>query len=362
MFPDLQYWLAISEFQKFGPARWKRLLNFFPNCQAAWEADTGTLIHAGIDENLAAEFTHWRGGVNPEKVLADLEKEKVQVITIKDENYPKLLKEIHDPPALLYYKGTLPTDEFLLGVVGTRKISPYGRQAVDAIVAPLARAGLTIVSGLALGIDAAAHEATIREGGKTIAVLGHGLADECLYPSSHRYLANQVIEHGCLMSEYPLRLPPLQYNFPVRNRIISGLSLGVLVIEATEDSGSLITARHALEQNREVFAVPGNIFQDTAFGPNNLIKMGAKMVTSAEDVLETLNLKELKTTLETREIVPDTPTEAKILEHLNREPIHIDQLVAQSGLETSLISSTLTLMEMKGMVRHLGGMQYVLAH
>lgn len=359
---DLPYWLAISEFQKFGPARWKKLLNYFPNCEEVWRADGNTLIQAGIDENLAQEFVGWRPTIDPQKELADLEKEKVQVITINDENYPKLLKQIYDPPALLYYKGTLPTDEFLLGVVGTRKISPYGRQVVEAIVAPLAKTGLTIVSGLALGIDAAAHEVTVREGGKTVAVLGSGLAEECLYPSSHRYLANQIMEHGCLLSEYPLRMPPLQYNFPVRNRIIAGLSLGVLVIEATEDSGSLITARHALEQNREVFAVPGNIFQETAFGPNNLIKMGAKVTLSPEDILETLNLKELKTTLETREIVPETPTEAKILEHLNREPIHIDQLVAQSGLETSLISSTLTLMEMKGMVRHLGGMQYVLSH
>lgn len=361
MQPDLKYWLALNEFQKFGPVRFKKLLNFFPNCEEVWHTDINTLTQAGIEQNVAEEFSIWRSGINPDEEIKQLKEEGVEIVTILDDDYPSLLKEIYSPPPLLYYKGTLPKNEFALAVVGTRKISPYGRQVVESIVAPLAKAGLTIVSGLALGIDAAAHEITLREHGKTVAVLGAGLARECLYPTLHRRLADEIVKNGCLISEYPLRMPPLQHHFPVRNRIISGLALGTLIIEATEDSGSLITARHALEQNREVFAVPGNIFQENSIGPNNLLKMGAKVVTSAEDVLEALNLKELKTTLATREIIPDTPTEAKIIEHLNETPIHVDQLIVSTGLDTSLITSTLTMMEMKGMVRHLGGMQYVLA-
>ncbi|MDP3244689.1 MAG: DNA-processing protein DprA [bacterium] len=358
---DLPYWVALNEFQKFGAARFKKLLNFFPDCQEVWQADLSLLLQAGLEQNLAEEFVGWRGGVEPDKEYEALAKEKVEVITIKDAVYPHLLKEIYDPPPVLYYKGVLPADDFNLAVVGTRKISAYGRQAAETIVAPLARAGLTIVSGMALGIDAAVHEITLREKGKTVAVLGCGLAQECLYPAVHRQLAARIAANGCLMSEYPLFTQPLQYHFPFRNRIISGLSLGTLVVEATEDSGSLITAKHALEQNRELFAVPGDIFKEGALGPNNLLKMGARVVTCADDVLEALNLKDLKTHLEVREIIPDTPTEAKILDFLKDEPMHIDELIAVTGLKTSLTASTLTLMEMKGMVRHIGGMQYVLA-
>jgi DNA processing protein len=362
MQPDIKYWVALNEFQKFGPIRFKKLLNFFPDCLTIWQASSEELIKAGIEENLAQEFVIWREGINPEEKWENLEKENIQVVTIKDNEYPTLLKEIYDPPPLLYFKGHLPKNEFNLGVVGTRKMSLYGQQVVEKIVRPLAKAGLTIVSGLALGIDASAHRAAIEENGETVAILGSGLAEEVIYPSTHRQLAKEIIEHGCLISEFPLHMAPLQHHFPFRNRLISGLSLGVLVIEATEDSGSLITAHHALEQNRELFAVPGDIFKETSIGPNRLIKMGAQAVTSAEDILEALNLRKLKTHLETREFLPTNPTEEKILAHLSKTPLHIDELVAATGLETSLVSSTLTLMEMKGMVRHLGGMHYVIAH
>lgn len=358
---DLKYWLAINEFQKIGPARFKKLAKFFPDMQSAWQASSNALIQAGLEPNIVEEFVGWRQGVNPEQEWENLEKENVKVINLLDPSYPHLLKEIYDAPPLLYYKGILPENDYILAVVGARKMSAYGRQVVDAIVAPLAKAGLTIASGLAMGIDALAHEAALRENGKTIAVLGCGLAKECLYPAIHRHLAELITENGCLVSEYPLFTPPLQHHFPFRNRIISGLSLGTLVIEAAEDSGSLITAKHTLDQNRELFAIPGDIFQENSRGPNNLLRLGARVVTSAEDVLENLNLKELESFLENKEIIPDTPTEAKILEFLSGAPLHVDQLILQSGLETSLVVSTLTLMEMKGMVRHLGGMCYVLA-
>lgn len=358
---DLKYWLAINEFQKFGPIRWQKLIKFFPNMEEVWRTDFNLIMQAGIESHLAEEFTAWRGAVNPNEKIKELEKENIKAVTILDNEYPALLKEIPNPPPLLYYKGDLPQNEFSLAVVGTRKITPYGKQALEQLVRPLAKAGLTIVSGLALGIDGYAHQITLEENGKTVAVLASGLSSECLYPGTHRHLAGRITANGCLMTEFPLHMPPLQHNFPYRNRVISGLSLGALIIEATEDSGSLITARHALEQNREVFAVPGDIFQETSIGPNNLLKMGARVVTQAEDILEILNLKELKETLQTREIAPDTATEAKILEHLSKSPVHIDQIIKATGVKTSEVSSALTLMEMKGMVRHLGGMQYVLA-
>ena len=238
----------------------------------------------------------------------------------------------------------------------------YGRQIVEQIVRPLARAGLTIVSGLALGIDALAHTATLNEQGVTIAVLGGGCDRASIYPASNQALAQRLVESGgALISEYPPKTLAMPFHFPHRNRIIAGMSRGTLVVEAAEDSGSLITARHALEQNREVFAVPGDITRDTSKGPNNLLKMGAHPVFSAEDILEALNLQELKATVEARKILPDDPVEEKILTHLGNEPIHIDELIQATTFDAAKLSSALTLMEMKGKVRHIGGMHYILA-
>ena len=226
----------------------------------------------------------------------------------------------------------------------------------------LTRAGLVIVSGLALGIDALAHESCLKFSGRTIAVLGSGLDETSIYPSHNRYLVNKIIDAGGLvLSEFPLGMEPLKHNFPLRNRVVSGLSRGVLVIEAPEDSGALITARNALEQNREVFAIPGSVYNSNSLGPNNLIKMGAKLVTNAEDVLEALDLSLVKEFVETKKIVPDSKEEAQVLQHLSHDSIHIDDLVRLTQLDTSVINSTLTLMEMKGRVRNLGGMQYVIA-
>lgn len=357
------YWVALNEFQKFGPIRWNKLLKFFPSMAEVWRASVLDLKQAGIEERLAEEFFEWRQDKNPEEFWQALEKEKVQVITIQDKEYPILLKEIYDPPPLLYFKGTLPDGEFNLAVVGTRKITPYGKQVLDFLLRPLIRNGLTIVSGLALGVDGLAHQITLEEKGKTVAILGGGLSSQTIYPGAHRFLAEEIVASGgCLLSEFPLYMPPLQHHFPYRNRLISGLSLGVLVIEATEDSGSLISAACALEQNREVFAVPGDIFQPTSFGTNNLLKMGAKVVTSAQDIFDALNLRDLKKQIETREIIPDTPEEEKILNFLDSTPRHIDEIIKGTKLKPADVSSTLTIMEMKGKVRHLGNMLYVRGH
>lgn len=330
--------------------------------EEAWNAPASYLQKIGLGEEITEEIIARRPLINPNQEWEKLEKEGIQVITIQDKDYSSLLKEIYDPPALLYYKGSFSKkDSFSLGVVGTRKASPYGLEVTPPIVRDLVRSGLVIVSGLALGIDALAHETTVKEGGRTIAVLGSGLDQQSIYPSPNRYLAQKIIESdGLIITEYPVGTLPLKQNFPARNRIISGLCLGTLVIEAPETSGALITARDALEQNREVFAVPGSIYNPFSVGPNELIKKGAKLVNSAQDILETLNL-QTSFLPEKKEIKPDSEEEAKLLKILSGEPIHIDELVQKSNLETARVSSVLTMMEIKGKVRNLGNMNYVLA-
>ena len=363
MHDQAKYFIAFNQFhEKIGPARIKKLLGYFENLKNAWQASQPEMEEAGLETEIAQEVCSRRISINPEKELEKLAKEKLSVITILDENYPRLLKEIYDPPALLYIKGQIiPEDEKALAIVGTRNASAYGQQAAVYLTGQLAQTELTIVSGLARGIDTLAHLAALQNNGRTIAVIGSGLDMASIYPPSNRKLAEQIAHQGAVVSEYPLGSPALKHHFPARNRIISGLSLGTLVIEAPEKSGALLTARHALEQNREVFAVPGSIFSLTSNGPNNLIKLGAKLVTSVQDILEELNLKNLTEQIHVRQIIPDNEQEAKILDLLSDEPVHIDKIVDQTKMDTSKVNSAIALMEMKGKIRNLGGMNYVIA-
>ncbi len=359
---EKKYWVALNQFSKFGPRRFKKLLKYFQNAKQIFNAPLDELKKSGIEENIAQEFISTRLELNLDQLWENLIKENINIITIQDDAYSKLLKEIHNPPALLYYKGKLEDDEYSIGIVGTRKCTSYGKQVVDDLVKKLVNNNLTIVSGMALGIDTLAHSATLEAKGRTIAVLGTGLDKQSIYPTANKYLADKIIaEGGCVFSEFPLGTPPLKHHFPQRNRIISGLSLGTLVIEAGEKSGALITAFIALEQNREVFSVPGNIYSPVSAGPNKLIKLGAKTITNAEDIIESLNLNKATEYIKTKEIVGETEEEKKIIPHLNYEPKHVDELIRLTKLDTSTINSTLTIMEMKGMVKNLGGMQYVLA-
>jgi len=275
-----------------------------------------------------------------------------------DANYPFLLSKIFDPPSFLYYEGELPKeDEVLIAVVGSRACTPYGRQVAEEISYNLAKEGITIVSGLALGIDSVAHQAALTAGGKTIAVLGSGL--DVIYPPSHIKLAKEIIENeGALISEFSPGTPPLPHHFPLRNRIISGISQGTIVIEAGFKSGALITARSALEQGREVFAVPGSIYSLNSQGSNSLIKMGAHVVTNFLDVLDVLNLKP-KTKRKKKEIKCETKEEAILLALLGPEPVSIDKLHALSKLDIAVVTSTLVMLEIKGLVKNVGGARYI---
>ncbi len=357
---DLRYWVGFNIVQGIGPAKTRALLDHFGDLGAAWHASADALRAAGLDRRALANLLETRRTLDLEAEMARLERAGLRLITWESPDYPPLLAEIPDPPPLLYVKGELrPEDRWALAVVGTRRATAYGRQVTETLVGELARNRITIVSGLARGIDRHAHQAALAAGGRTIAVLGHGL--DQVYPPEHRRLAAQIVEAGALISEYPLGTRPEAGNFPPRNRIISGLSLGVLVVEAGLRSGALITADYAAEQGRDVFAVPGNITARSSRGTNRLIQDGAKMVLEARDILEELNMTMVAQHVEVQMALPENETEARLLSHLSMEPLHVDEIARDLALPIAEVSSTLALMELKGMVRQVGGMHYVLA-
>jgi DNA processing protein len=286
--------------------------------------------------------------------------ENIRKIALKDEEYPGLLKEVSGPPKELYIKGKiLPQDKVAVAIVGTRKYTNYGKQVAFDIGGKLARLGITIVSGLARGIDTFAHQAALEVNGRTIAVLGSGLDKASFFPPPNYCLGEKISQQGAVISEYPPGVHGTKFTFPERNRIISGLSLGVIVIEAPEKSGALITAALALDQNREVFAVPGPIYEKNSIGTNRLIKMGAKLVTDVEDILEELNLSHLLTTPK-KKIKPDNKEEEIILSILSLQPTHIDEIIKISKLPTGIVNSTLMILELKRTIRNLGKGNYII--
>ncbi len=336
----------------------RALLDHFGDLEAAWRADAAALQQAGLDKRALSSLTQTRRQLDLDAELDKLAQHHVQALTWDDSDYPPRLLQIPDPPPVLYVRGQLTAeDEWAVAVVGTRRASAYGKTVTQRLATDLAVNHVTLVSGLARGIDAEAHRAALQAGGRTIAVLGCGL--DLVYPPEHRNLAREIIENGALVSEYPLGTRPEASNFPPRNRIISGLSLGVLIVEAGLKSGALITADFAADQGRDVFAVPGNLFVRSSEGANRLIQDGAKLVTGAEDILEELNLMLVAEQAEVRAMAPETETEARLLQYLSMEPVHVDEIALQSGLLISEVTSNLALMELKGMVRQVGGMNYV---
>lgn len=278
-------------------------------------------------------------------------------ISSQDKNYPKLLKEIPSPPEVLYVRGIIKPEEYGLAIVGTRKPSRYGIEATEKIIGELARiSNLTIISGLATGIDTVAHTEALNKKLRTIAVLGTGLDKNSIFPPQNRNLAEKIVQAGgTVLSEYPEGTPGLPHHFPERNRIISGLSLGTLVVEAKEKSGALITARLAVEQNREVFALPGSIFSPNSFGPHLFIKKGAKLVTTAEDIIEELNIPKLLETRKEELKINLTKEESLIFDAVSNEPLGVDEIKEKTKFSTSGILSALTMLELKGLVKKIGG-------
>ncbi|HIE17679.1 MAG TPA: DNA-protecting protein DprA [Dehalococcoidia bacterium] len=357
---ELKYWISFTRIPGIGRVKISQLLDHFGSLDHAWKASPGELKKAGMDSKTVDTILNLRPRISPDIEMERLKQYKVEVLTCDSPMYPQRLKEVYDYPPLLYIRGNLlPEDECCLAVVGTRRATVYGRQVTEELVSDLARDGITIVSGLAKGIDSIAHRTALEVNGRTIAVFASGL--DIVYPAENATLARQIMEHGALISEYPLGTKPKADNFPRRNRIMSGLSLGVLVVEAGKNSGALITANQALEQNRDVFAVPGSIMSPASRGTNHLIQEGAKLVLSHLDILEELNLAIMAQQLEMKELLSVDETELVLLKQLSREPAHIDEICRNTTLTAALVSSTLAMMELKGMVKQLGGMNYVLA-
>jgi len=359
---DVKYWVGFNLVPGIGPARLNRLLEYFGDAETAWRAAALDLARAGLDRKSLQSLQAMRPKLDLDAEMARIEDAGAQVLTLQDEGYPRWLSHVDLPPPVLYVKGSyLPGDEWAVAVVGTRRAKSYGREVTRYLAGGLARNGITIVSGLARGIDSEAHGTALQAGGRTLAVLGCGI--DVVYPPENAGLSEKILASGALISEYPLGTKPDRRNFPPRNRIISGLTLGTLVTQAGEGSGALITAYFALEQGREVFAVPGSVLDRGCSGTNKLIQQGgAKLVTKVEDILEELNLTMVSEQAEVRAAVPKNQTEALLMRHLCEEPLHVDELQRAVGLPIGQVSGTLALMELKGLVRQTGGMSYVLAH
>ncbi|TET49253.1 MAG: DNA-protecting protein DprA [Anaerolineales bacterium] len=357
---NLRYWVGFNIVRGIGPARLRALLDHFGDVERAWNAGPAELREVGLDRRSLANLEAARASLDLDSELERAMAAGASVLTWESPTYPALLLEISAPPPVLYVKGGFTRDDaWAVSVVGTRRVSAYGRQVTRQLCGALARSGVTIVSGLARGVDGEAHRAALEAGGRTIAVLGCGV--DRIYPPEHRQLAEEIASSGAIVSDYPIGTAPEGGNFPPRNRIISGLSLGVLVTEAGRGSGALITADYAAEQGRDVFAVPGSILNRGSVGTNALIQDGAKVVVGAEDVLEELNLSMVAEQAEAREVLPADETEAALLSYLSAEPTHVDELRRRAELPIAQVTSTLALMELKGIVRQMGTMKYVVA-
>jgi len=355
---ELKYVHALNAVRRIGPGVLRSLKTYLGSMEAAWRADTQELATTGIPQKTIEAVCAARQSLNPDRLMEQLVRQNIWLITEEDPQYPPALKEIPSRPFALYGKGAIsfPALERTIAVVGTRRPTAYGREATELIARGLADAGFAIVSGLAVGIDTRAHEAALSTKTKTIAVIGSGLDEPSLFPQENRGLLRRILEGGgTAVSEYPPGAPALPEHFPQRNRIISGLSRGVVVIEAREKSGALITARFALDQNREVFAVPGSIFTPTAQGPHRLIQDGAIPVTSAQDIL-----KEFGIDIVAQQRAYDASFDAttRTLLDLLQEPLGVDTLKTKTGFDTPTIMASLSMLELKGLVRTLGADRY----
>ncbi|OGE44353.1 DNA protecting protein DprA [Candidatus Daviesbacteria bacterium RIFCSPLOWO2_01_FULL_39_12] len=356
---NIAYLLALHSINGLGPIRLKALLDYFKDPKLAWEASGGELKKAGVPQSVAELLMETRNSLDPQKYLDEIKKSGIKWMSIFDDDYPKLLKEIYDPPVIFYYKGEiLKDDENAVGVVGTRKMTGYGRAVTKQLVEELVLAGLTIVSGLARGVDAQAHSTALENNGRTIAILGGGLNK--IYPPENGQLAEKIIDgHGAVISEFPPDYPSLPGNFPSRNRIIAGLSKAVLVTEAAEDSGSLITAKLAVEQGREVFAVPGPITSSLSKGPIDLIKLGAKAIFDAQEILDEMGMGKVKSSkLKVKSVEELSKEERLVWECLENDTLHIDEIGRKLNVKAATISALLIKMEIKGIVQNLGNGNY----
>ena len=352
---EIFYWLGLSLVPGVGSILYKRLLERFNHPMAAFQASTEELLGVEGMVQRVVEAIH-RGPFEKaiEREFYLLEKAKGTLLTLHGEGYPRRLKAIYDPPPLLYVRGAVKAeDDFAIAIVGSRKTSTYGREITDKLSQDLARQGMTVVSGMARGIDSVAHQGALSANGRTLAVLGCGV--DVIYPPENRRLYDEIIAHGAVLSEFPMGSPPEGSHFPKRNRVISGLSLGVVVVQAGQKSGSLITASYALEQGRDVFAVPGNVGIHGSSGTNQLIKDGAKLVATSADILEEViaqwkREKDEDGAQEKKVTLVLSPDEKVVYDHLEEDPLHIDPLIRECQLDPGKVLSLLLGLELRGLV------------
>lgn len=359
--PDkLLYWLGFNRVTGIGPVRLQALIERFGDVEAAWKAPAAALRNSGLSRKLVDGLVQTRESLDLQSEHDRIVERGFSVLALDDPAYPERLRQIDSAPIVLHlWGGLLPQDEIATAIVGTRRATPHGRAAAAELAGGLAGAGVTIVSGMARGIDGVAHKAALEAGGRTVAVLGSGL--DQLYPPEHRKLAASIAEAGAVVSEYPLGTRPEPGNFPPRNRIISGLSLAVIVVEAADSSGALITANFAADQGRDVFAVPGRIHDRASRGTNRLIATGAFPALSVDEVLEVLNLDAVASQAQKQMALPEDETERKVLELLSSEPVHIDELSARSDIPMAQLNACLSMLELRGQARQVGGLHYVRA-
>jgi DNA processing protein len=350
------YWLAFSYVRGIGAVRFRKLLSFFGDLSRAWQAGSAELLAAGLSEKIVSEFIEKRKNLDPLELPGQLKAKGISFLTWQDDSYPRYLKEIAQPPPVLFFKGSITAeDDLAVAIVGTRNVTAYGKQITRDTAEYLAHNGVTVVSGLARGVDGLAHHAAIEAGGRTIAVLGSGV--DIIYPPEHRRLAEQIMEHGAIVSDYAPGTKPDGINFPPRNRIISGLSRATIVIEAGEKSGALITAKFAVEQDRDVFAVPGSVLSPMSRGTNDLIGEGAMPMTNPKVVLEALKIEEGSRVEKPRE-QSLSDIERTVLHVLGQDSLHIDEICVRMDLSVEKLTVTLTMMELKGLVVREQGMTY----
>ncbi len=359
---SLQYWLAWNKITDIGPKRFYKLLEYFGSADTAWQATSGEISKVlNLSSKISSRLFEEKNNIIPERELDLIYKNRVNVLTIEDVLYPENLKTIHYPPPILYFKGTIiEADKNSISIVGSRKATYYGKMVAEKLSKDLALAGITIISGMARGIDTSAHKGALSVNGRTIAVLGCGI--DYIYPPENRRLAQEIQESGAVISEFPLSTLPERQNFPRRNRIISGLSLGTVVVEAAEKSGALITADFALEQGREVFAIPGNINSPLSNGSHNLIKQGAKLVNNYQDILEEIYTLLPQKTAEkdmVKENTSLTEKEKVIYRLITKEPVQIDEIIKESKLSAGKVSEILLNLELKDLIKEIEGKRFI---
>ncbi len=374
--PELKFWVAMHRVYNIGPARFRQMLNFFGSMDTAWSAPFSGLVASGIGQENARSIEQLRRDTEPDREMEKLEQLGIKAVRLDSPEYPSSLAETYDPPPVLYYRGALQRSEpQAVAVVGSRRCTAYGREMTRRIVTGLVQSDVAVYSGLARGIDGAAHRAALDAGGRTVAVVGGGL--NSIYPSEHAAMAQEMVSAGgAVVSEYPIGVAPKPEHFPRRNRVISGLTRGVVVVEAARKSGAMLTVKWALEQDREVFAVPGSVLSVNSEGPNWLIQQGARLTTSHMDVLDELNIAPPLAEPASSNSEPTqgelgvdslarkdngTDIEYRVRDHLRNvgAPCHADEISREVGAPVAEITSALTVLSLKGIVDEVGPMTFV---